>query len=71
MELRPVTFNYKTHPGKKSFGLIAEEVLPIMPELVAYNIDGEVESVKYHDIAVMLLNEVQKLNKRIDDLENK
>jgi hypothetical protein len=71
MELRPVTFNYKTHPGKKSFGLIAEEVLPIMPELVAYNIDGEVESVKYHDIAVMLLNEVQKLNKRIDELENK
>ncbi len=71
MDLRPVTFNYISHPEIKAFGLIAEEVLPIMPELVAYNSDGEVESVKYQDIAVMLLNEVQKLTKRIEALEAK
>lgn len=69
MDLRPVSFTYKTHPGKKQFGLIAEEVLPIMSELVVHNEAGEVESVKYQDLPILMLNELQRLAKRVQDLE--
>ena len=69
MNLRPVTFDYKSHPGKKQFGLIAEEVLTVMPDMVVYNQDGQVESVKYQDLAPMLLNELQKAVKMISDLQ--
>lgn len=68
-ELRPVTFSYKTHPGKKQFGLIAEEVLDSFPELVVYNEDGDPDSVKYHDLPVLLLNELQKMARRLEHLE--
>lgn len=72
MNLRPVTFDFIGKPShKKQVGLIAEEVEQIMPSLVAYNQDGEVESVKYHELPVLLLNELQKLLKRIEALENK
>lgn len=71
-KLRPVTFNYKSHsPESISVGLIAEEVDEVAPQLVVYNKDGECETVKYHDLVPMLLNEVIKLNKRIELLESK
>ena len=69
LELRPVSFNYK-QDGRKSIGLIAEEVEKVMPSLVAYNQQGEVESVKYHDLPVLLLLEIQKLRKELDKLKN-
>lgn len=69
-KLRPVTFNYKNDYDKtESFGLIAEEVQKVMPNLVI-NDDNQPFSVKYHDLIPMLLNEIQKLNKRIQNLEN-
>lgn len=66
--LRPVTFEYKQHQGKKAYGLIAEEVKEKFPDLVAYNQEGEPESVKYHDLPVLLLNEIQKLKRQVDFL---
>lgn len=70
--LQPKIFNYKTyHPSITSYGLIAEEVLDIFPELVAHNAAGEPESVKYHDLPVLLLNEIKKLRARIEVLERK
>ena len=70
LNLRPVIFNYKSDPfGNKHYGLIAEEVQDILPRLVVHNQDGEVESVKYHELPAMLLNEIIKLNKRIEALE--
>lgn len=70
MSLRPVIFNYKTDEQKRTrFGLIAEEVIEIFPELVVKNSDGEPEAVKYHEMPTILLNEIQKLNKRIEILE--
>ena len=62
--LRPVTFRY-TQPfddGSKpvQYGLIAEEVAEVMPELVVYGEDGKPETVSYHLLATLLLNEVQK-----------
>jgi hypothetical protein len=70
LELRPVRFNYK-QDGRIGTGLIAEEVEKVMPQLVAYNQEGECESVKYHDLPVLLLAEIQKLRKELDELKNR
>jgi hypothetical protein len=75
MRLRPVTFRYLAH-GENAplqYGLIAEEVAEVYPELVARNKDGEVETVMYQFLAPMLLNEVQKQHQRIEEqqAENK
>jgi polyhydroxyalkanoate synthesis regulator phasin len=70
MRLRPVTFRYLAH-GENAplqYGLIAEEVAEVYPELVTRNKDGEVETVMYQFLAPMLLNEVQKQQKTIDGL---
>lgn len=70
MQLRPVVFNYKQHsPESKSVGLIAEEVAPIAPRLVVYDQEGLPETVKYHELVPMLLNEIQKLSNRVKQLE--
>ena len=72
MNLRPVTFDFIGKPShKKQVGLIAEEVYEIMPDLVVHNMDGDIESVKYHELPVLLLNELQKVLKRIEVLEAK
>lgn len=61
MKLRPVTFVYKTdETGAQQYGLIAEEVEKVYPELVIRDADGKVETVAYHMLPAMLLNEVQK-----------
>ena len=61
LDLRPVTFRYKTQAnGPLHFGLIAEEVDQVMPELVIRNPDGQIETVAYHEMTTMLLNELQK-----------
>ncbi len=70
-KLRPVSFNYKKDEKKTpQSGLIAEEVLSIMPELVVMK-HGIPETVKYHDLPVLLLNEIQNLKKEIEELKTK
>src|SRR5208337_4062791 len=70
MKLRPVTFLYKPEydKGKRTlqYGLIAEEVAQVYPELVAYDNDGRPYSVRYQYITTMLLNEVQKQHRRAE-----
>lgn len=72
-DLRPVTFRYKEEysNGEKpvQYGLIAEEVAEVFPDLAVYNEDGQPETVKYHLLTPILLNEVQKLQSRGDRLE--
>jgi hypothetical protein len=64
MQLRPVTFRYKqaaeneTHPLQ--YGLIAEEVAKVYPDLVQYDKAGKPFAVYYHLLTPMLLNELQK-----------
>jgi hypothetical protein len=69
MKLRPVTFFYKSEYDKwqrtLQYGLIAEEVAKVYPELVAYDNDGQPYSVRYQYLASMLLNEVQKQYHRV------
>jgi hypothetical protein len=64
MRLRPVTFRYKKpfDDGSKpiQYGLIAEEVAEVYPDLVARSADGQIETVKYQLLDPMLLNEVQR-----------
>jgi hypothetical protein len=64
MKLRPVTFLYKPEyaDGERTlqYGLIAEEVAKVYPELVAYDKDGQPYSVRYQYLSMMLLNEMQK-----------
>src|SRR5262249_28078250 len=61
MKLRPVVFRYRNDPkGIRQYGLVAEEVARIYPELVPRGPDGEVETVNYLTLTSMLLNELQK-----------
>lgn len=71
MQLRPVSFLYKDSTiTERQIGLIAEEVEEVIPSLVLYKND-EPDSVKYHDLPILLLQEIQKLNRRIEYLEGK
>jgi hypothetical protein len=69
MRLRPVIFRYQKpfDDGSKPFqyGLIAEEVAEVYPDLVARSADGQIETVKYQMLDSMLLNELQKQNTTI------
>lgn len=61
-ELRPVTFHLKSDPkGPVQYGLIAEEVAQVYPELVIRDEKGSIEGVRYDELAPMLLNEVQRV----------
>jgi len=64
LHLRPVTFRYKKPYSDGSqpiqYGLIAEEVAEVYPDLVAHSADGQIETVKYQVLDSMLLNELQK-----------
>lgn len=72
MKLRPVTFYYKKHTDNVlQYGLIAEEVMEVMPEIVNLDEEGKPFTVRYHDLPAMMLNEIQKLQKRIEELEDK
>jgi len=60
LKLRPVTFVYKDDASAAPrYGLIAEEVATVYPELVTRTATGEVQTVKYQDLIPMLLNELQ------------
>jgi hypothetical protein len=66
MRLRPVSFHLKTDPnGAVQYGLIAEEVDKIYPELVIRDEAGQIQGVRYDELAPMLLNVVQKQQKQM------
>jgi hypothetical protein len=69
MRLRPVTFRYQKPfaDGSKpiQYGLIAEEVAEVYPDLVAHSAEGQIETVKYQVLDSMLVNEVQRQQKEI------
>ena len=70
MALRPVRFRYRKDAGgdghTQEYGLIAEEVAAVAPELVVYDGEGKPFTVKYHEMAPMLLNEMQKQQRTIE-----
>ena len=67
-KLRPVTFIYKHDEDKvKQFGLIAEEVNEVLPELVFYDDRGKPLGLRDHQLPALLLNEIQKQQRIIKE----
>ena len=72
LKLRPVTFTLKGHEDQTiQSGLIAEEVHDIFPDIMVYDKNGDPQTVQYHNLPALLLNELQKALKRIEALEAK
>jgi hypothetical protein len=73
MRLRPVTYRYKKPyaDGSKpiDYGLIAEEVAEVYPDLVVKDADGQIQTVQYQKLTPMLLNEVQKEHRQLEQQE--
>jgi hypothetical protein len=68
-QLRPVTFRYRQDPqGERQYGLIAEEVATVFPELIIRGATGEVESVRYEALIPLLLNELQHQQQQVAEL---
>jgi hypothetical protein len=71
LSLRPVTFHYKTDTKDiPQFGLIAEEVERVNPDLVVRDQNGEIYSVRYEQINAMLLNEFLKEHREVAELKS-
>jgi hypothetical protein len=70
LALKPVTFHYKndTHSSPR-FGLIAEDVAQVDPNLVARDKEGKPYSVRYDQVNAMLLNEFLKEHRKVQELE--
>jgi len=70
LALKPVRFQYKTdRKGMPQFGLIAEEVAKVNPDLVVRDGNGQIYSVRYEAVNVMLLNEFLKEHRKVEELE--
>jgi trimeric autotransporter adhesin len=70
--LKPVTFRYKKDVDRtqsSTFGLIAEQVAEVSPELVTCNSDGQPEGVHYEQVNAMLLNEFLKEHRTVVELK--
>src|SRR6266498_1734560 len=71
--LKPVTYRYKKEidsTQSPAFGLIAEEVAEVNPDLVARNAEGRPESVHYEMVNAMLLNEFLKEHRKVQELNS-
>jgi hypothetical protein len=67
LALKPVSFRYKVHKdATPQFGLIAEQVAEVNPDLVVRDKNGEIYTVRYDQVNAMLLNEFLKARRQID-----
>jgi hypothetical protein len=70
LALKPVTFHYKSDKtNRPEFGLIAEEVAAVNPDLVVRDSNGEIYTVRYDAVNAMLLNEFLKEHRKVEKLE--
>jgi trimeric autotransporter adhesin len=71
LAVKPVSFQYKSDSnGMPQFGLIAEEVAKVNPDLVVRDRKGEIYSVRYEAVNAMLLNEFLKEHRKVEKLTN-
>src|SRR5206468_4185630 len=69
--LKPVTFRYKKEidaAGTSQFGLVAEEVEKVDPDLIVRDKEGKPYSVRYDQVNAMLLNEFLKEHRKVEQL---
>jgi hypothetical protein len=74
LSLKPVTFVYKKELDPDAipqFGLVAEDVAKIDPDLVARDEEGKPYTVRYEAVNAMLLNEFLKEHKKVEEQANK
>ena len=74
LALKPVTFRYKKEldpAGIPQFGLVAEQVVKVDPDLVARDDQGKPYTVRYEAVNAMLLNEFIKEHRKVEEQENK
>jgi hypothetical protein len=72
LALKPVTFRYKKEfdpEGIPQFGLVAEEVEKINPDLIVRDADGKTYTVRYEAVNAMLLNEFLKQHRKVQEQE--
>jgi hypothetical protein len=72
LALKPVTFRYKHElnpDGTPQFGLVAEDVEKVNPDLVARDEQGKPYTVRYEAVNAMLLNEFRKEHRKVENLE--
>jgi ABC-type hemin transport system substrate-binding protein len=72
LALKPVTFRYKHEldpNGIPQFGLVAEDVVKVNPDLVARDKEGKPYSVRYEAVNAMLLNEFLKEHRKVAQME--
>jgi Chaperone of endosialidase len=70
LALKPVTFHYKSDKANvPQFGLIAEEVAEVNPDLVVRDEKGEIYTVRYDAVNAMLLNEFLKEHRKVEEQE--
>jgi hypothetical protein len=72
LALKPVTFHYKSDPAGAGpqFGLIAEEVEKVNPDLIVRDAQGKPYTVRYDAVNAMLLNEFLKEHRRVEEQES-
>jgi Chaperone of endosialidase len=71
--LHPVTFRYKNEidpDGRSQFGLVAEDVESVSPDLIVRDKEGKAYSVRYDAVNAMLLNEFLKEHRRVEELKS-
>jgi hypothetical protein len=72
LDLKPVTFFYRSDKtGTPQFGLIAEEVAKVNPDLIVRDKSGEIYTVRYEAVNAMLLNEFLKEHRKVDDQDRR
>ena len=75
LSLKPVTFHYNNQKsnvtGTPQFGLIAEDVGKVNPDLVVRNKNGEIYTVRYDAVNAMLLNEFLKEHHKVEEQDRK
>ena len=70
LALKPVTFQYKSDKkNAPQYGLIAEEVAKVNPDLVVRDKNGDIYTVRYDAVNAMLLNEFLKEHRKVEDLK--
>ena len=73
LALKPVTFRYKQEidpEGIPQFGLVAEQVEKVNPDLVVRGEDGKVSTVRYEAVNAMLLNEFLKEHRNVTEQQS-
>lgn len=66
--IRPVEFNWKNN-GKKSYGVLAQEIEQILPQVVETNKDNNIKSVSYTQLVPILIESIKELKREIQILK--